>query len=310
MIRPNLEYAVLDGADLKWADVGHALLKGARLHGTKLNGVYLDGADLENASLLAATLKSASLRGATLSGADFSGALLGNADLREADLAGALFRGAYLFGADLADADLSGADFSGADLRGAVLSGATLVRETEGAVSNRHGTANPLEYAFFGWADLRGIEFDWKLPPGLSWSLVAPASLPWHGPDQPYDARDQYRYESMLGALLVGRACRTNAPASIARGLAQRVLEDFYDNPLTRKTPPLSFDGEMIRPYHQTVASMIGGEAADDSVRTAQQQDDHACPASTDLPEPLRAHMNILSYRPGDLIMRIVKNTR
>ena len=70
-----------------------------------MNGANLREADLYGANLRGANLREVDLRGADLYGADLYGANLRGANLREADL-----RGADLYEADLRRADLRGAD--------------------------------------------------------------------------------------------------------------------------------------------------------------------------------------------------------
>ena len=76
--------AILTGAILHDADLGHA-----NLHSAKLQGAILTGADLYDANLRSANLEGADLRGADLRGAD----------LRLANLFGAKLQGAVLRGA-------------------------------------------------------------------------------------------------------------------------------------------------------------------------------------------------------------------
>ncbi len=144
--KPVLEGANLRGAQLSLAFMPGILLRRARLEGADLFGATLWEARLEDADLIEARLEGANLSGANLSdarlwdarleGANLSGASLEGADLRgarlrEARLEGAALEGADLFGAGLEGANLSGAglesaDLRGADLRGARLSGARL----------------------------------------------------------------------------------------------------------------------------------------------------------------------------------------
>ena len=123
--------ANLRGADLYGANLRDADLRGAYLRGANLRGADLYGADLRNANLRGAYLRGANLRGADLYGANLRGADLYGADLRNANLRGAYLRGANLrgadlYGANLRDADLYGANLRNANLRGAYLRGANL----------------------------------------------------------------------------------------------------------------------------------------------------------------------------------------
>jgi hypothetical protein len=115
-IVPNLDGAVLVGADLR-----EAHLFGANLAGADLREAILDGANLTGAVLL-----KAKLFGARLPGANLTSAHLVRADLRTANLTDANFIGAYLGEADLAGANLRGADLRGASLVNMDLTGADL----------------------------------------------------------------------------------------------------------------------------------------------------------------------------------------
>ncbi|RJQ42573.1 MAG: pentapeptide repeat-containing protein [Gaiellales bacterium] len=151
LARADLAGAVLEGADLSYANLFAADLTGARLDGADLSSANLmyallvqarlDGADLRQANLFAADLSGADLSGARLSGAHAAGARLRGtlleganlfvADFTHADLTGARlaksnFFGSLLGGSDFSGADCRGADFSGADLTGARLDGADL----------------------------------------------------------------------------------------------------------------------------------------------------------------------------------------
>ena len=81
---------------------------------------------LEGAELRVADLNVVDLRGANLRGANLSSAFLIQANLAGADLSDADLTGARLWGADLSGANLSGAKLSGADLRYVNLSEAKL----------------------------------------------------------------------------------------------------------------------------------------------------------------------------------------
>ena len=155
--------AVLNGADLRGADLLNAVLSGANLHNANLLNAVLRGADLHRAVLSGADLRGADLSGADLRDADLRGTDLRGADLRNANLRNANLHGAYLLNADLRgadfryanlhNADLSSADLHNADLRGAHLSGADL-----------RGTKNvpyipmvcPEEGDFIGWKKAEG----------------------------------------------------------------------------------------------------------------------------------------------------------
>ena len=160
--------AVLNGADLRGADLLNAVLSGANLHNANLLNAVLSGADLLRAVLSGADLRCADLRDAVLNGADLRdadlrGTDLRKADLRNANLRNANLRGAYLLNADLRGADLRGAyllnaDLSSADLHNADLSSAYLLN------ADLRGTKNvpyipmvcPEEGDFIGWKKAEG----------------------------------------------------------------------------------------------------------------------------------------------------------
>lgn len=79
------------------------------LAGAKLSRKVLDGANLRNADLEAALLKRADLADADLRGANLRDANLREADMESADLGGADLRGAYLWKANLSWTVLEGA---------------------------------------------------------------------------------------------------------------------------------------------------------------------------------------------------------
>ena len=109
----EVDFAVLEGRNLRFASMFQANLEEA----------FLGGADLSGADLVVAVLNGAHLNGANLGGAFLRGANLGQADLRGADLTMAVLNGAHLNGANLNGANLSGAFLGGADLSGAFLTG-------------------------------------------------------------------------------------------------------------------------------------------------------------------------------------------
>jgi hypothetical protein len=140
--RPRYPGARLSGVWLDWANLQHADLRDADLSAAELEGTFfwfarleridLRHSNLSHASFHAANLQWAKLQHADLREADFSAGLTGtpvdlrNADLREADLRHATLRGARLTSADLRGANLSEADLRGAELTGAKLQGASL----------------------------------------------------------------------------------------------------------------------------------------------------------------------------------------
>ena len=91
-----------------------------------LDKAVLQGAELAYADLTRADLSHADLRSSALQHSRMAGAVLAGADLSEADLSGADLRRADLRDANLFRADLEGADLTGADLKGARLTCADL----------------------------------------------------------------------------------------------------------------------------------------------------------------------------------------
>ncbi len=158
----ELPHALLANADLRGALLAGANLTGSHLAGTRLAGAnaiattphaatVLSLADLRRVDLSRAKLDrliatGAELRNAKLVGAHLEHAVLQDADLRgadlqRADLSKADLHHADLRGADLRDADLQEARLRGADLRGARLRGADLLRATlEGAAISARQT--------------------------------------------------------------------------------------------------------------------------------------------------------------------------
>lgn len=108
-------------------------LEGASLQKADLNYVVLDGANLCRASLAGANLRKAYLRGADLR----------YAYLREACLAGAHLISSTLRGADLRGADLSSADLRGARLREANLCDAKVTNEQLALALSLEGAIMP-----------------------------------------------------------------------------------------------------------------------------------------------------------------------
>lgn len=112
-----LEHANLDYADARGAFLVKAKLKGASFKHADLSGADLDHADASNAVLVEAKLIGASLKHAILTGAHLTGAkLYGKADLTSAHL-----NKAHLIEADLTQAFLSYTDFTDANFTGATL---------------------------------------------------------------------------------------------------------------------------------------------------------------------------------------------
>jgi uncharacterized protein YjbI with pentapeptide repeats len=143
----DLNYAVLNRADLRKADFTGAKLNQAALQLTKLQAARfrcaetgresgigcaeLQRANLSYAELQGAFLGQAQLQVAFLFDAELQGAYLSSAHLQGANLIGAQLQGVDLVqgelqGADLSFAQLQGADLSNAQLQGAMLIGAQL----------------------------------------------------------------------------------------------------------------------------------------------------------------------------------------
>jgi hypothetical protein len=118
-IRPDLNEAYFNGANLSGADLSRAKLGGADLRRANLSGADLRGAGLSpGARLRSANLTGADLRGADLKGARLSGARLSRANLGTANLIGADLRGAALDDADFTEARAGGTGFGLLDLSG------------------------------------------------------------------------------------------------------------------------------------------------------------------------------------------------
>ena len=131
-VRPDLIWAHLSGADLRWANLSWANLRGADLRRANLEGANLIDADLSKANLEGAGLHRADLSKAHLEGADLEGADLHRANLSGATLSWATLYKADLSGADLSEADLSKAHLGAANLNLANLSGADLSQARSG----------------------------------------------------------------------------------------------------------------------------------------------------------------------------------
>ncbi|WP_338693011.1 pentapeptide repeat-containing protein [Streptomyces sp. Q6] len=115
------------GADLRSADLSHALLTGYHLAGADLTGANLHRASLGGADLTQAVLAHADLSRATLIGTRLTDAVLARADLSRTRLMHATLRRADLRRADLYEADLTGASLIGTNLLEANLAGTNLV---------------------------------------------------------------------------------------------------------------------------------------------------------------------------------------
>ena len=126
-----LQNANLVGLDFTGATLTRAILIGAKLQNARFDGANLTGATLAKADLTdatfgdLATLTDVDLADATLANTNLTGAILTNAILT-----GALLTEAKFIYANLRDADLTDAVLTNAALLGAVLTDATLARAT------------------------------------------------------------------------------------------------------------------------------------------------------------------------------------
>jgi uncharacterized protein YjbI with pentapeptide repeats len=122
----TLDYANLQGSDLRDAKLIGAILKFAQLQNTNFSGADLSDSDLcsghlENANFSGAKLRSAILKFAQLQNTNLSGADLSGSDLSFGHLENANFSGAKLRGTNLKGIKLENTNFSGADLTDACL---------------------------------------------------------------------------------------------------------------------------------------------------------------------------------------------
>ncbi len=126
---------VINGAQLRHADLRNVNAVGAFLGKAELHDARLDNAELMGAQLQEADLSGAQLQGANLSGAEMQKAVLLGANLQKADL----------WGAQLQEADLIGVQLQLANLSQAQLQEANLTRAQ-------------LQNAFLFWAELQGTK--------------------------------------------------------------------------------------------------------------------------------------------------------
>jgi hypothetical protein len=115
-VKPDLNGADLDRAELVGADFSSANLRGANLSRANLVIANFSKADLSDANLTGAEVIQADLSGANLRRATLNDAILWEAKLIRADLRGAKLGRANLFLSDLSEADLSEADLQSAIL--------------------------------------------------------------------------------------------------------------------------------------------------------------------------------------------------
>jgi len=126
LAKADLRAAKLQGSNLSYVQLQGADLSSANLQGAYLRSANLQGANLEEANLQEANLSAANLQGASLHRANLQGAFLGDAQLQGADLSSANLQGASLPFANLQGANLLGAGLQGASLREANLQEALL----------------------------------------------------------------------------------------------------------------------------------------------------------------------------------------
>jgi uncharacterized protein YjbI with pentapeptide repeats len=112
LVKADLRNALLTDADLRGAQLQGADLSEAQLQGANLSGAQLQGAVLKKAKLECSNLTETQLEGADLSGASLQGIQLEDTKLQKANL-----RGAHLQGAGIRYVELQGADLTGAQLQ-------------------------------------------------------------------------------------------------------------------------------------------------------------------------------------------------
>lgn len=165
----------MSAANLKGADLSHALLSGAMLIRARFEGANLRYADLRNAQLHEADFTDADLFRANL-----GAAVLPGAKLRRSRLFGANLQRAQITVVDFRSADLREADLAGADLRESLGTGATLERANlEGAelVGCRLGDVNLLGSSGVSSRQLEEAILDELTSLPDSFSSGAPAEL-------------------------------------------------------------------------------------------------------------------------------------
>jgi len=124
------EDGLLQGAQLRGANLQGANLREANLQGANLWNAKLDKADCHNTNLQYAFLHNASLQMAELNGANLQESLLMSANLGEAILFHANMQGAFVGNANLSSADLRRVNLIGARLDFATFQAATLTDAT------------------------------------------------------------------------------------------------------------------------------------------------------------------------------------
>ena len=110
------EPANLQNADLDFAWLQRAEFRSADMRRVKLSNAELEGAVLESAKLQGATIINSRLSGASLRFADLTGAQISNSDLSNANLSGAKLVGAVISEGHMQFAVLDGANLAAAAL--------------------------------------------------------------------------------------------------------------------------------------------------------------------------------------------------
>lgn len=122
----NLEFAVLDRADLRKADLTGAKMRRATLNHAQLQGASLDGAQMQGASLDGVQMRGGSLNRAQMQGVSLNGAQMQGASLEEAQMQGVSLNLAQMQGASLDGAQMQGVSLNLAQMQGASLYGAQM----------------------------------------------------------------------------------------------------------------------------------------------------------------------------------------
>jgi len=122
----RLRQQVMDGADLRGADLARASLDQVSLKGADLRGACLCGAELSQVDLTGAKLDGADLRGASLDRVVLDGASVDDLDARGASLAQTSIEGLAGRGLNLSGAQLVKVTLVDATLEACVLDGARL----------------------------------------------------------------------------------------------------------------------------------------------------------------------------------------
>lgn len=143
----NLCRVDFNEADMSGADFTVTSLRSSKLSGSNLRGAVMERADLGYAELYGCDLRGADLSGACLERAKLSGSDLTAATLMGANLGGAHMRGVRIGNAYLVDAKMTGADLDGARAnKDTVMTGANVweTRTTDFRINGRPGTPEQL----------------------------------------------------------------------------------------------------------------------------------------------------------------------